>query len=42
MAEPSRLVGATTWALLGVALSYIIAGVGLSALFPNIEGDVLL
>ena len=41
MAEPSRMVGATTFALLGVALSYIIAGVGLLTLYPNIKGDVL-
>jgi amino acid permease len=41
MAEPSRLVGATTFSLLGVAIAYIIAGVGLLALYPNIEGDVL-
>jgi proton-coupled amino acid transporter len=41
MAEPSRMVGATTLALLGVALAYIIAGVGLLTLYPNIEGDVL-
>jgi proton-coupled amino acid transporter len=41
MAEPSRLVGATTLALLGVAFCYILFGVGLLTLYPNIEGDVL-
>ena len=41
MAEPNKLVGATTMALIGVAVCYIIVGIGLWILYPNIEGDVL-
>jgi amino acid permease len=41
MREPTRVVGATVLALTGVAASYMIAGVGLYALFPTLTADVL-
>jgi solute carrier family 36 (proton-coupled amino acid transporter) len=41
MKEPHKLVGAATIAMLAVAASYIIIGIGLLILYPNIEGDVL-
>jgi amino acid permease len=41
MAEPTKLVGATAVALIGVAVSYIIVGIGLLVLYPHIEGDVM-
>ena len=41
MADPSQMVRASTIALLIVAGTYVILGVGLYALFPDIDGDVL-
>jgi amino acid permease len=41
MAEPGRLPYATLFALLLVAALYIVIGIGLLALYPNIESDVL-
>ena len=41
MAQPNQLVHATAWALGGVALSNILLGVGLYALFPNVKGEIL-
>jgi amino acid permease len=41
MRQPHRLVEATSIALSGVAALYIIMGVGLYALFPNLTADVL-
>jgi amino acid permease len=41
MADPSQMVPASTAALLIVAGSYVVIGVGLYALFPTIDGDVL-
>ena len=41
MAEPSLLVPATKWAMLLVAVSYIVIGAGLLYPFPDIDGDVL-
>jgi amino acid permease len=41
MAEPARLPYATLFALLLVAALYIVIGIGLLALYPNIESDVL-
>eukprot|EP00934_Nitzschia_sp_Nitz4_P007448 Nitzschia sp. Nitz4//scaffold185_size43419//26709//28262//NITZ4_007304-RA/size43419-processed-gene-0.82-mRNA-1//-1//CDS//3329539718//7438//frame0 len=41
MSEPHRLREATLGALFFVAALYIVIGVGLLALYPNIEGDVL-
>jgi hypothetical protein len=41
MAEPSKMVSATSVALAGVALAYIIIGSGLVLLYPNVEGDIL-
>jgi len=41
MAEPTHMVRASTAALLVVAGSYVILGVGLYYLFPDIDGDVL-
>jgi amino acid permease len=41
MAEPDRMVGATGIALSLVAVSYIIAGIGLYACYPDVKGEVL-
>ena len=41
MAEPNQMVRASTAALLIVAGSYVVLGLGLYALFPDINGDVL-
>jgi amino acid permease len=41
MREPARMVPATAWALFAVAAAYIIAGVGLYALYPHISGELL-
>lgn len=41
MTEPQHMVQASTAALLIVAGSYVVLGVGLYSLFPDIDGDVL-
>jgi amino acid permease len=42
MAQPHRMVSATVYALVGyVATCYIILGVGLLYLYPQLEGDIL-
>lgn len=41
MQDPEKMVGATTGALALVAASYMLMGVGLYALFPNLTSDVL-
>ena len=41
MKQPDRIVGASALSLLGVAVTYIVMGVGLYALFPHLESDVL-
>ena len=41
MQEPQYLLRATKWAVLVVALSYVVIGLGLLWTYPNIHGDVL-
>jgi amino acid permease len=41
MAEPAHMVRASAIALIVVASSYVVVGVGLYTLFPTISGDVL-
>jgi amino acid permease len=41
MKEPDRLIPATLWGFSFVAVAYMIAGVGLYALYPNLTGEVL-
>ncbi|CAB9517361.1 amino acid [Seminavis robusta] len=41
MTEPTQMVQASSVALLIVASSYVLLGVGLYLLFPNVDGDVL-
>ena len=41
MTEPTQILRASTAALLIVACSYVVLGVGLYSLFPDIDGDVL-
>jgi len=41
MKQPDRIVGASAISLLGVAVTYIVMGVGLYVLFPHLESDVL-
>ena len=41
MKEPHRFVGASALSLLGVAVAYIVLGVGLYALCPHLTADVL-
>jgi amino acid permease len=41
MAEPAHMVRASAMALIVVATSYVVVGVGLYSLFPTISGDVL-
>lgn len=41
MKRPHHFVGASALSLFGVALIYILLGVGLYALFPNLTADVL-
>lgn len=41
MSEPTLMVQASTIALMGVAVGYIIIGSGLLVLYPNVEGDIL-
>jgi amino acid permease len=41
MQQPERMISASTTALVCVALTYIVLGVGLYALFPNLTSDVL-
>lgn len=41
MSEPYKMVGATTIALMAVSCLYVVIGVGLLLLFPDLTGDVL-
>jgi amino acid permease len=41
MAEPQHLVPATWWAMILVASSYVIVGIGLLIPYPTMDGDVL-
>lgn len=41
MREPTSLVSATVWAFSFVAVAYMVAGVSLYALYPNLTGDIL-
>lgn len=41
MKRPHLMVPATAGALGGVAIAYIVLGVGLSVLFPNVSGEIL-
>jgi amino acid permease len=41
MKKPHRIVPATAYALSGVALTYILVGVGIAVLFPAVTGEVL-
>ena len=41
MADPTQMVPATSYALMGVALAYMGLGIGFWVLFPDLEGDLL-
>ena len=41
MADPTQMVPATGYALMGVALAYMGLGIGFWMLFPDLEGDLL-
>jgi len=41
MADPSQMVVATGWALSGVALTYMVVGIGFWKLFPHLDSDLL-
>jgi amino acid permease len=41
MKEPAHLVPATVWGFSFVVIAYMMAGVGLYALYPNLTGEVL-
>jgi amino acid permease len=41
MKEPDRLISATLWGFSFVSIAYMIAGVGLYALYPNLTGEIL-
>ena len=41
MSQPTKMIQANTYAMLGVSIIYVIIGIGLSIFYPDIPGDVL-